>query len=68
MAQPRRAYEKKNKQPINQFIKASKVRLISAEGEQLGITSIDEAMDKAKAIEDKKLENKEKMKEWKHPR
>jgi translation initiation factor IF-3 len=49
MAQPRRAYEKKNKQPINQFIKASKVRLISADGEQLGITGIDEAMDKAKS-------------------
>jgi len=25
-------------------------------------------MDKEKAIADKKLENKEKMKEWKHPR
>lgn len=49
MAQPRRAYEKKNKQPINHFIKASKVRLISADGEQLGITGIDEAMDKAKS-------------------
>ena len=49
MAQPRRAYEKKNKHPINQFIKASKVRLISAEGEQLGIKSIDEALDKAKS-------------------
>ena len=49
MAQPRRAYEKKNKQPINQFIKALKVRLISAEGEQLGITSIDDAREKAKS-------------------
>jgi hypothetical protein len=27
-----------------------------------------EAMDKAKSIEEKKLENAKKMKDWKHPR
>jgi translation initiation factor IF-3 len=48
MAQPRRAYEKKNKQPINQFIKAEKVRLISQTGEQLGVVELKEALAKAK--------------------
>ena len=48
MAQPRRAFEKKNKQPINQFIKAAKVRLISQTGEQLGVLNLDEALAKAK--------------------
>ena len=43
MAQPRRAFEKKNKQPINQFIKAEKVRLISRTGEQLGVVELKEA-------------------------
>ena len=48
MAQPRRAFEKKNKQPINQFIKAEKVRLISQTGEQLGVVGLKEALAKAK--------------------
>ena len=48
MAQARRAYEKRNKQPINKFIKAAKVRLISQTGEQLGVVDLNEALDKAK--------------------
>ena len=48
MAQPRRAFEKKNKQPINQFIKSEKVRLISQTGEQLGVVELKEALAKAK--------------------
>ena len=36
--------------------------------EQKRITKEMEAMDKAKSIEDKKLENAKKMKDWKHPR
>ena len=48
MAQARRAFVKKNKQPINQFIKAAKVRLISQTGEQLGVLNLDEALAKAK--------------------
>ena len=48
MAQIRRAFEKKNKQPINQFIKAEKVRLISQTGEQLGVVELKEALAKAK--------------------
>ena len=48
MAQTRRAFEKKNKQPINQFIKAEKVRLISQSGEQLGVVELREALVKAK--------------------
>ena len=48
MAQPRRAFEKKNKQPINQYIKAEKVRLISQTGEQLGVVELKEALAKAK--------------------
>jgi translation initiation factor IF-3 len=48
MAQIRRAFEKKNKQPINQFIKAEKVRLISQAGEQLGVVGLKEALAKAK--------------------
>ena len=51
MAQPRRAFEKKNKQPINQFIKAEKVRLISQTGEQLGVVELKEALAKAKEQE-----------------
>jgi translation initiation factor IF-3 len=51
MAQPRRAFEKKNKQPINQFIKAEKVRLISQTGEQLGVVELKEALVKAKEQE-----------------
>ena len=38
------------------------------EAEQKRITEELEAMDKAKAIEDEKLENAKKMKEWKRPR
>ena len=48
MAQPRRAFEKKNKQPINQYIIAEKVRLISLTGEQLGVVELKEALAKAK--------------------
>ena len=48
MAQARRAFEKRNKQPINKFIKAAKVRLISQTGEQLGVVDLNEALDKAK--------------------
>ena len=48
MAQIRRAFEKKNKQPKNQFIKAEKVRLISQTGEQLGVVELKEALAKAK--------------------
>ena len=48
MAQARKAFVKKNKQPINQFIKAAKVRLISQTGEQLGVLNLDEALAKAK--------------------
>ena len=51
MAQPRRAFEKKNKQPVNQFIKAEKVRLISQTGEQLGVVELKEALAKAKEQE-----------------
>ncbi len=51
MAQPRRAFEKKNKQPINQFIKAEKVRLISQTGAQLGVVELKEALAKAKEQE-----------------
>ena len=51
MAQPKRAFEKKNKQPINQFIKAKKVRLISQTGEQLGVVELKEALAKAKEQE-----------------
>ena len=48
MAQPKRAFEKKNKQPINQFIKAETVRLISHTGDQLGVVELNEALAKAK--------------------
>ena len=49
MAQPRKAYEKKNKHQINQFIAATQVRLISEDGQQLGIVEINDALDQAKA-------------------
>ena len=49
MAQPRKAYEKKNKHQINQFIKATKVRLISEDGKQLGVVEINDALDQAKS-------------------
>ena len=48
MALAKRSYKKENKQPINKFIKADKVRLISSSGEQLGIQSLDEALSIAK--------------------
>ena len=44
MALAKRNYKKENKQPINKFIKAAKVRLISSSGEQMGIKSIDDAL------------------------
>ena len=34
--------------PINEEINANKVRLIGSEGEQIGILSLEEALDKAK--------------------
>ena len=49
MAQLRKAYEKKNKHQINQFIKATKVRLISEDGQQLGVVEINDALDQAKS-------------------
>ena len=49
MAQPRKAYEKKNTHQINQFIKATKVRLISEDGQQLGVVEINDALDQAKS-------------------
>ena len=48
MALAKRSYKKENKQPINKFIKADKVRLISSSGEQLGIQRLDEALSIAK--------------------
>jgi len=48
MSLSKRSYKKENKQPINKFIKADKVRLISSSGEQLGIQSLDEALSIAK--------------------
>ena len=52
----------------NTYVKRMEDRRIADEAEQKKITEELEAMDKAKAIEDKKLENAKKMKEWKHPR
>ena len=43
-------------------------RRITGEEMQAKITAELEAMDKAQEIADKKKENAEKMKEWKHPR
>ena len=50
------------------YVKRMKDREKADLEEQKKITAELEAMDKAKAIEDKKLENAKKMKEWKHPR
>ena len=50
------------------YVKRMEDRRIADEAEQKRITEELEAMDKAKTIEDKKLENAKKMKEWKHPR
>ena len=50
------------------YIKRMEDRRIADEEMQAKITAELEAMDKAQEIEDKKKENAEKMKEWKHPR
>ena len=50
------------------YVKRMEDRKIADEEMEAKITAELEAMDKAKAIEDKKLENAKKMKEWKHPR
>ena len=50
------------------YVKRMEDRRITDEEMQAKITAELEAMDKAQAIEDKKKENAEKMKEWKHPR
>ena len=50
------------------YVKRMKDREKADLEEQKKITAELEAMDKAKAIEDKKLENAKKMKDWKHPR
>ena len=52
----------------NTYVKRMDDRKKADEEEQKRITAELEAMDKAKAEEDKKKENAEKMKEWKHPR
>ena len=52
----------------NTYVKRMEDRRIADEAEQKRITEEMEAMDKAKAEEDAKLENAKKMKEWKHPR
>jgi len=50
------------------YVKRMKDREKADIAEQKRITKELDAMDKAKFIEDKKLENAKKMKEWKHPR
>ena len=52
----------------NTYVKRMEDRKKADEEAQAQITAELEAMDKAQAIEDKKLENAKKMKEWKHPR
>ena len=52
----------------NTYVKRMEDRRIADEAEQKRITKEMEAMDKEKSIEEKKLENAKKMKEWKHPR
>ena len=52
----------------NTYVKRMEDRRIADEEMQAKITAELETMDKAKAIEDKKLENAKKMKDWKHPR
>ena len=52
----------------NTYVKRMEDRKIADEEMQAKITAELEAMDKAKAIEDKKLDNAKKMKDWKHPR
>ena len=50
------------------YVKRMEDRRIADEAEQKRITEEMEAMVKAKAEEEAKLENAKKMKEWKHPR
>jgi hypothetical protein len=50
------------------YVKRMKDREKADIAEQKRITKEMEAMDKTKSIEQKKLENAKKMKEWKHPR
>ena len=50
------------------YVKRMKDREKADLEEQKKITAELEAMDKAKSIEEKKLENAKKMKDWKHPR
>jgi len=52
----------------NTYVKRMDDRKKADEEEQKKITAELEAMDKAKAEEDKKKANAEKIKEWKHPR
>ncbi|MBQ82621.1 MAG: translation initiation factor IF-3 [Pseudomonadota bacterium] len=49
MVQNRRNSKKANRLPINEEIRTDKVRLIGADGQQLGIVSLDEALKEAKA-------------------
>jgi hypothetical protein len=50
------------------YVKRMKDREKADIAEQKRITKEMEAMDKAKSIEEKRLENAKKMKDWKHPR
>jgi len=50
------------------YVKRMKDREKADIAEQKRITKEMEAMDKAKSIEEKKLENAKKMKDWKHPK
>jgi hypothetical protein len=50
------------------YVKRMDDRKKADEAEQKRITKEMEAMDKAKSIEEKKLENAKKMKNWKHPK
>ena len=52
----------------NTYVKRMEDRKKADEKAQAQITAELDAMDKVQAIEDKKLENAKKMKEWKHPR
>ena len=52
----------------NTYVKRMEDRKKADIAEQKRITKEMEAMDKEKSIEEKKLENAKKMKDWKHPR
>jgi len=52
----------------NTYVKRMEDRRKADEAEQKKITKELEAMDKAKSIEEKRLENAKKMKDWKHPK